>query len=216
VTAALLVAALAAGSCNILGPAAYLVYGPPRTDAVYKLTDRPTVVFVDDRANTIPRQSDGMCRTIADQVSRELMKKNVLTTTIRPGDAIGVARRYDRYGDVLSIDAIGEAVKAEQVIYVQMVDFSDTPDGVTPRPQAACEVKVIDVAGDTRLFPPADAAAPTHAVRAALPFVDEELYSSSSGRLQIYRQLAEELGSQVAKLFYSHETKELGGQLDPR
>jgi hypothetical protein len=212
--ALLVVAAASAGACNIAAPAFYILHGPPRTPAVYTLADRPTVIFVDDRANAIPRQPDAMRRLLDDEASRQLMEKKVLSNTIRPQDEISVARRHDRYSDVLSIGAIGEAVGAEQVIYVQMIEFRETPDGFTPRPQGACEVKVIDVANQARLFPPPDAPTPSHAVRVLLPAVNEELYKSNPGRLQIYRTLAGEMGSEIAKLFYEHETKELGGQLE--
>ena len=40
------------GSCNILGPAIYMVEGPPKDAAVFKLDkDRPTLILVDDRLN---------------------------------------------------------------------------------------------------------------------------------------------------------------------
>jgi hypothetical protein len=213
----LLVAASAAtGACNVLAPAFYIVHGPPRTEAVHKLSDVPTVVFVDDRRNAIPRQADGMRRAIADRVSRDLMVNKVLATTIRPQDAISVSRSQDRHGAIMPIDAIGEAVGAAQIIYVQMVEFRESPDGFTPRPEGACEVRVIDVQNDVRVFPAPDAPSPSHMVRVALPAVEADLYRSNHGLLRIDQALAEELGNQIGKLFYAHETKELGGQLKPR
>ena len=99
--------------CNIAAPIYYLLHGPARTPAVYDLADRPTVVFVDDRSNTIAHNAASMRRLIAATVSTELMRKNLLTVTIRPQDALAMSRQHDRFKDVMPVDAIGEAVGAE-------------------------------------------------------------------------------------------------------
>ena len=43
--------------------------------------------------------------------------------------------------------------------------------------------------------------------------VNEDLYRSMSSRRALEEKLALELGERIAKLFYEHETKELGGNL---
>ncbi|MHC4414767.1 MAG: hypothetical protein ACYS0G_05740 [Planctomycetota bacterium] len=203
-------------SCNILGPASYLAFGQGNADAEYELLDRSTVVFVDDRSNAIPLNSSRIRRAIADQVSADLMANEVLTDTISSRDAMATARERDREGDLLTIEAIGESVGAEQVIYVEMVSFRGSPDGFTPRPTASCRVKVIDVPNRARLFPGLDAEVPWRDVTVVSPSISTELYRSDSGRRQIEQLLAALLGDRVGKLFYAHVPDEVGSRLEPR
>ena len=92
VTLALVAAAGAAlGSCNIVGPAAYIIGGQPKVEAQFALSDRPTVVFVDDPENILPDRS--LRRLIGDRVAQELMVKKRVSITIRLADAMAVAGR---------------------------------------------------------------------------------------------------------------------------
>lgn len=212
--AAIALVASALASCNYLGPAAYLAMGQPKKPAQYELIDRPTVVFVDDRMNAIPINSSRVRRMIADKVTMQLMTEEVLTTTIEPRDAMATARNRDRDGSLMSIEAIGQAVGAEQVIYVEMTTFRGSPDGFTPRATGSCTVKVVDAINKTRLFPPPDADKGAAVVQVVtLPF-DIELFKTSQGRSQIEAILAEMMGDQVAKLFYPHVPDEIGSRLN--
>lgn len=208
--------AIALSGCNILGPLAYFAEGPPSVNAEYTLPDRPTVVFVDDRANVIGSNAPAIRRAIADKASEDLMVKKLVTTTISPRDAMGVVATSDRHGELMPIDGIGRAVGAEQIIYVQMIAFSGTSDGVTPRPTAICRVRVIDVAERERLYPPPDSQEASRLVQVNIREVDPAMLRSTASRLKVYEALAEETGGQIAKLFYKHEIKELGGSLQPR
>ena len=212
----LLLLAAASGGSNILGPVAYFVEGPPTVDAEYLLPDRPTVVFVDDRANVIGSNAPALRRAIADKVSEELMVKKLVAITFSPRDAMGAAASKDRHEELMPIDAIGRAVGAEQVIYVEMLAFTGSPDGVTPRPTAVCRVRVIDVTERTRLYPPEDSQEASRLLQVSTREVDPTILQSPASRLKAYQALAEETGDQIAKLFYKHERKELGGSLQPR
>lgn len=216
ITLALVAAAAAGlGSCNIVGPAAYLIGGQPKVEAQFALSDRPTVVFVDDPENILPRRN--LRRLIGDKVSQELMVRNLVTTTIRPADALAVAHR-ERYGEPMPIDAIGRAVGAEQVVFIDMVSFSLSPDNVTPRPMGACQIKVIDVTNRERLFPTADGGfggSTGYPVQVAMRPVSLERYRTASSRHQISEQLANEIADQITKVFYRHVPDELGSRLNP-
>ncbi len=212
-----LVAAAGAGlgSCNIVGPAAYLLGGQDKVDAQYALSDRPTVVFVDDPENILPHRS--LRRLIGDKVSQELMVRKLVTTTISPADALAVAGR-ERFGEQMPIDAIGRAVGAEQVVFIDMVSFSLSPDNVTPRPVGACQVKVIDVTNRERLFPSADdgfRGSLGYPVQVAMRAVSLERYRTTSSRRSIREQLANEIADQITKVFYRHVPDELGSHLNP-
>lgn len=207
-------ASLSLGACNIIGPVAAVVTPPPTVPAEYTLQDRPTVVFIDDRENVVNPIS--FRRMIADKISEDLMVKKLVTHTIRPHDAMAIASRQDSRTAVMSIDEIGRAVGAEQVLYVQMVTFVDNFDGQTPRGMAVCRVRLIDVQNRKRLYPAEDADVPYRQVEIMTGELSEDLYRSRAARMQIYEMLAQELGASVAKLFYKHEPRPLGGRLGGR
>ena len=207
-------AATVVNGCNIVAPAVYFIEGPPKVEAQHILADVPTVVFIDDRSNVFNTFS--LRRVIADKFSHRLMMEKVLSRTISPQDTINLARTMERNNQIMSIEEIGKAVGAEQVIYIEMLQFTDTPDGYTPRPMAACQVKVIDITNRKRVFPPEDSDEPARYVRAMTREVDPEMYRTRAGRLQTFEALAITTGEQVAKLFYKHDAKELGGNLTPR
>jgi hypothetical protein len=210
------VACVLMASCNILSPAAYLAFGQSKAPALYEPEDRPTVVFVDDRNNAIPMNATRIRREIADKVSTGLMEQEVITDMISSRDAMVMARNRDREGHLMSIDAIGAAVGAEQVIYVEMTSFRGSSDGYSPRPVAGCRIKVIDVPNRARLFPGPDADQPFFPVTVESPAISPDLYTSTEGRRQIESIMAVLLGDQIAKIFYKHVPDELGTRLDPQ
>lgn len=216
ITLALVAAVGAAlGSCNIVGPAAYLIGGQPKVDAQYALSDRPTVVFVDDPENILPNRS--LRRLIGDRVAQELMVKKLVSITISSADAMAVAGR-ESYGKPLAIEEIGRAVGAEQVVFVNMTSFVLSPDNITPRPSGACLVKVIDVTTRERLFPTADGGfrgSSGYPVQVAMRQVSLERYRTTSSRRGIREQLANEIADQITKVFYRHVPRELGRNLNP-
>jgi hypothetical protein len=131
-------------------------------------------------------------------------------------DAMVMARNRDREGQLMSIDALGAAVGAEQVIYVEMISFRGSSDGYSPRPTASTRIKVIDVPNRARLFPGPEADQPFFPVTIESPPISPDLYTSTEGRRQIESVLAALLGDQIGKLFYRHVPDELGTRLDPQ
>ncbi len=207
--AAIVTLAVGLGGCNIVGPVAAVAAGPPKLEAQYVLPNVPTVVFVDDPRNLVNPVT--LRKVIAETASQELMVEELLTTTISPQDAIAITQRSDRAGKKMSIEDLGRAVGAQQVIYVQIITFARSPDGYTPRPVASALVKVIDVANGQRVFPArGDNGWPVNTVGAP---VDPSLYGSRTSNAKIFETLARQLGDQVAKVFYEHEYKELGEHL---
>ncbi len=212
-----LVAAVGAGlgSCNILAPAAYILGGQDKVQAQFVLSDRPTVIFVDDPKNLLPDRN--LRRIIGDKVAQDLMVRKLVTTTISSADALAVAGR-ESYGRKMAIDDIGRAVGAEQVVFVDMQAFSLSPEGITPRPSGACHVKVIDVTNRERLFPTEEGGFPSssgYPVQVAMREVSLERYRTTSSRRQIREQLANEIADQITKVFYRHVPRELGRNLNP-
>ena len=125
-------------------------------------------------------------------------------------DAIQLARRSDAQGNRASIESIGRAMNVQQVIYVAVDRFTLSVDGASPRPGATVRVKVIDLEDQTRIFPGDDNG---HLVEAELREPPQSMYVSTSGRRQIEDQLAMQLATDIAELFYEHEDRPLGGTL---
>jgi hypothetical protein len=204
------------GSCNILQPAAYLAMGQSKAPAKYVLEDKPTVVFVDDRNNAIPINSSRVRRAVADDVTNQLMSRDLVTMTISPRDAMAISRNQDREGKLMSMGALGAAVGADQLIYIEMLSYRGSPDNVTPRPSAACRLKVIDVANKARMFPGPDSEKEWQEIIVQGAPVSPELYRSSAGRREIEQMLAATIADKVTKLFYKHIPDELGSRLTPQ
>ena len=151
---------------------------------------------------------------IADRASEELMIHEVVTETIRPRDAMALARSRDQHSNLMSIDSIGEAVGAEQIIYVEIQTFAESRDAYTPQPIAAVRLKVLDVVNNTRIIPPpADGGTEDfHLVQTNLGDVDRDLYKSASTRRTIRETLALALGDDIAKVFYEHKPSDVLGE----
>jgi hypothetical protein len=199
--------------CNIVGPAAYILEGPPTIEARHTLLNVPTLVFIDDRSSQVSPVS--LRRVIADKASENLMVKKVVTTMISPQDAMNMASQLERNSKLLPIEEIGRKVGAKQVIYVEMEQFSDR-SGLVPQPMAVCRVRVIDVENRVRTFPPADSQENSVVVQVRPREADPDLYASRAGQIKVRQALATDTGDQIAKLFYKHERKDLGGSLNPR
>jgi hypothetical protein len=210
--AAALLALFPLAACNIITPIASVAAGPPTRDAEYRLGDRPTVVFVEDRANVLQRSS--LRRVIGEKASEALMENKVVTRTISPQDALALARR-ETHDQPLAMDEIGRAVGAEQVVFVEMLSFHLSPDGYSPQPAASCRVKVIDVPNRQRLFPGAESDSEWRILNVAAGEAPSSMYRDQAARRRLQDMLADEVGDQVARLFYKHTPREVGERLDP-
>ncbi len=200
--------------CNIVAGVTYAITPDPSKEAVYTLPDIRTVIFVDDRRNIL---HPARLRTvIAKHATEMLLKQEVVTVMIEPRDAMRIAAQQDRFERVVAIDAIGRAVDADVVIYVEMTYFGLTSDGQTANPRAGCAVRVIDVANTRRLSPLAADGVDAWVVDARISRVDPHQISDAGEIHDLAEQLAVEMGDQVAKLFYEHTTGRLGENLNRR
>jgi hypothetical protein len=213
---AFLLACAAMSSCNIVTPVAYAVMGPDKVSAEYTLADVPTVVYIDDRQNVVNPVS--LRRVIADAACQDLMAHKCLgpNNTISGQDAMMLVAQKERNSHIMSIEDIGKTVGAKQVIFVEMTGFSDTPDGVTPRPNSSFRVRVIDVDARKRVFPPGESSESARVLQASTGDVDLEKLRNTATRTELFQLLAKQTGIGVAKLFYRHEARQLGSTLHDR
>lgn len=205
------------GGCNIVAPIVTILDGPPTREALYTLEPRPTVVFVDDRRNVIPLRSTQLRRQLGRRVTtiinseKELNPENMIDST----DAIALADARDRSGQLVSREMIGQEVGAEVLIAIEMQSFAFLPNSV-PRPAASARVSILDISARERVFPSPASPQPFEIVSAQLLETDPLALSSESGRVRISFEVIDQLAVEIGKLFYEHEIKELGGNLNPR
>jgi hypothetical protein len=212
VLGAVLLVGMFAGGCNYLIPAAYLIEGPPKEPARYELPRRKTVVYVDDRTNRMTRAA--LRAAVGEEVGTLILQQALVPEVVSTKDAVAYARRADSSDKQVSIRRIGEAVGAEQVIYIDIDEYRISADGATPRPAAIVNVKVIDVGSGARLWPDGTDTGERMVVRTREQSL--ELYNSSAGRRRVEDALAKQVAEDVSKLFYEHEKRELGGNLGIR
>ncbi len=204
----LLAAPCLSAACNIIIPATYIIEGPPKEPAVFELPEKRTLVFIDDPKNRMTRVA--LRAEVADRTERLLFDEGKVTELVSCADAIQLARRSDAQGNRASIESIGRAMNVQQVIYVVVDRFTLSVDGASPRPGATVRVKVLDLEDQTRIFPGDDNG---HLVESELREPPQSMYVSTSGRRQIEDQLAMQLATDIAELFYEHEDRPLGGSL---
>ena len=201
--------------CNIASAVGYTLSPEPEFEAKYQLADVPTVVFIDDRRGRV--NPTRLRRVIADEATTQLIEEEAVSAAnmIAPRDAMLVARKYDRSGEVISISKVGELVGAEQVIYVDVEQFALTYDGVTPDPKAIARVRVLDLKTGKRVFPdPNDPGSyGYYQLVVELPDHDPHGFNTVRVRNQMTEALAMQTGDQLGKLFYRYIKSELGGRL---
>ena len=200
-------AVLLVAGCNYLLPASYIIEGPPKAPAAFELPSKRTVVIVDDKINRMPRVA--LRVGIGDSVGTHLLENNVVPETITTRDAVALIRRMDTASKPISIQRICESLGAEQVVYVEIDDFNLSGGREEGGPEAVALVKVLDITNGSRLWPTAG----SEAVQCSLQDINPSLITTSAGRREVEDKLAEKLGEDIAKLFYAHERRELGGRL---
>lgn len=202
-----LCAAWMLSGCNIILPASYIIEGPPKTDAAYILPQKKTGVIVDDRSNRMSRVA--LRVGIGDAAGETLLDQGVVPEVVSTRDSVAYARRNDTSTRPISIQRIGEALGVDQVIYIEVDKFVLMGGSAEGGPEAIVLVKVIDISSGSRLWPPAG----SEAVQSALKDINPELTTTSAGRREVEDKLAAQTGDDVAKLFFAHERRELGGRL---
>jgi len=185
--------------CNIIGPAMVIIKGPPKVDAVHTLErDKPTVVFVDDRANHLPRRS--MRQTIASTAGNTLLEEKVLTRVIEPR-AVLAATTGEIAGEPMDLVTLGRNVLADVVIYATIDRYALSGDAQTFSPMVQLRVKVIDVTGEGGRVWPEDKMG--HPVVVTLP--QSASPPATSAELQkTEEKLGQEVGRAIAELFFEH------------
>lgn len=199
-------------SCNIVMPALYIAKGLPKIPAQHTLEkERPTVIFVDDRASVMPRRN--LRQTLAARAETELLQSKSLTNMIDAASIQNAAAR-DTSENGLPIVTLAKSVKAEVVLYVSLDRFGLSQDGVTYEPFAAARVKVIDAKSDNARVWPEEFEG--KAINVSLAIRQGDIPKTPVAQAKAQEDLAAELGSAVANLFYEHERRESISKTRPK
>ena len=188
--------ALSQAGCNVLGFAASSIAGDTKQPAAFTPAKRPTVVIAERFNHAADSTRDG--EPIARYVSEELRRQDV--APIIDPDQVSRLQTQDpaRYRG-MTIAAVGQAVGAEQILYVDIVrvdvHFADNSDLI--RGQGEVRVRFIDANTAQTIWPPN--VAEGLSVTAETPIVRRAERYDALLRTDVHRALA----AQVARLFYA-------------
>jgi len=142
---------LMTAGCTVLGVTAYKVVGPPAVPAKYVPEKKPMLVLVEhfQRQSTSRANADSLARYISDQLEAHNVAPLV------PFETLSNFRDSRSDFSTMSITAIGQAVEAEQVLYVQIVKAEVLPvaGGAGMQGETQVRVKVVNVASGETMWP---------------------------------------------------------------
>lgn len=186
---------LALAGCPALGVAAYKIMGPPPVPAKYVPAKTPMLVMVENYHH----QSSANAH--ADLLGRLVMRQieiNDIAPIIDPDKLQEL--KDEKAGEFakMSIQAIGQAVGAEQVLYIELHNSDITPlvggEGFSGKSSAS--VKLISVHDGQTLWP--TDIAQGYTVSGSSRFHAADAQDPMKVRQKLYGQMSD----QIAKLFY--------------
>ena len=194
--AAVLVAiTLAGGGCASIGALMHLAFGAPAVDAVYTPPKQPTLVLVENYQDQDAGSADG------DAIARavgEALHDHADLEVVDPDKIVPLRTEQAGAFHDMSIPAVGRAVGAKQVVYVNLIEDESTPDptGAAIRATATARVRVVDATTGKVLWPTGEPRG--HELTANIDYDRSDSPQGSSMRGDMLSQLS----GQIAKLFY--------------
>lgn len=139
------------GGCNVLGAIAYKIKGPDPVEALHKPAQKPTLILAD--SSTQGRGDFSDADAIARYVNLQFQERKIAPTT--DIEKVFELRTSDPQFGRKSMAAVGRAVGAEQVVYVDLKDVGveQVPGSGALRSSAAAEVRVVDANTGALIWP---------------------------------------------------------------
>ena len=214
ILASLFVASIPTG-CNYIVPISYAIDGSGKTPAEHELVQEKTLVFIDDHTNVLPRTM--LRANLAEEISSVLVREELVPVTVAPTDAMALVRSRERNGNRMSMESIAKESGVSQMIFIEMETFSLTKTDWNPRPNASCLVRVLDFNNGVRVYPKGDLGEyGGRRVSVTMRELSPDVMRSAAARRKAQMNLVTTLSGAVLKLFYEHETKDLGENLGVR
>ena len=218
VLTSLCVGALWLTGCELLSLTAATVAGSDKVPAKHELADVRTAVIVDDPLNLLGDPS--LKSVVATNVIFYLQEEEVLTAPPVTSQEIGLVAKHlgSRYNK-MPLGEIGELVKADQIIHVQITSVTREYAPGVFRPTAEYLVKVLDVVNRKRVFPEAPAMRMNEGPEPGELVVSEMRTSTTQdqGLSEIQaldRKLAARIGRDASRLFYAWKTPPVGRRFE--
>jgi hypothetical protein len=181
-----------------------------RIPARYRLPEGTVAVLVDDPDY---RLGDPSLANVAAAWAIDGIRKNVSKVKVIPvTSVVQLSRKIGQDFSSMPVDQIGSELGATHVVYVFVESAGVTGDPGLYRPRAQVRVNVIEVATGKRVFPSGqfspDASSQGTATQGEPVTVNMHYTTSEQNQVAeatiFMRQLAQEIGSSVAKVFYKH------------
>lgn len=191
--------------CNVIGALAYKASGSPTIKAQFPLPpDSKTLVLVENFHNpaALRLESDAVARHLAEE-----LKMHAAGPVVEPIDAEALRRERGEAYRKMPVDAIGRALGAGQVVYVDLDEFEITQALASEMlgGRAEARVRVVDEAGQV-LWPTDSAAGYTIQVK-----VDPQRAGHGIDEFAARRELHARLADRIAKLFYNWKAESADG-----
>ncbi len=175
-----------------------------KTQAEYQLPkNKKIAILVDDYLSPIGNPSQRL--NLAKKIAQNLIDSGAL----RAGNLIDSQKVFDTPADSpegkkLSIQHIGRKVGADDILYVNIIDFNLQSDPENPLivPKAKAYVKVIEVETGERLWP-IDLAGRAVETKGRM----EGDVAEDADKTQFADKLIDELSATVAELFFEHTNR---------
>ena len=182
--------------CNVIGAVAGKVAPEPNIPAQFAPAKEPTLVLVENYHNpaSMRLESDALARHLSEELSlREV------APVVEPGKAAAYRQAQGAAYRKMPLDAIGKAVGARQVIYVDLERFDVTRALASEMfgGRAEARVRVVDDAGEL-LWPIDSAGGYPVSVK-----VEPQRVKPGVGDSAVRQQLHARLADRLAKLFYN-------------
>ena len=213
-----LVSLILLSGCNIIGFASQAVAPAETVKAKYNLPDKATLIVIDDPRSLVT--SPATLRRIASAVRSvlEIEEVIVLGGFVGQDELAGYREELgDRYNQT-SLAALGIHLNAKQVIHAEVTGFRMELGGNVIRPGIGLNVKVFDIDERARTFPqgkdPAtglDLGETVYALQSQLHARD--LTGQSASRSIAVRELADQAGRDIARLFFDWRKPDAGSGL---
>ena len=204
--------------CSWIAGAAYIVSPPEKIDAKYDLPDKATLVIIDDPRGLVTSPSTLRRIATATRNVLEIEKVIVAGGFVGQDELAGYRSELgDRY-NTTSLAALAMHLGAKQVIHVEVTGFQMELGGNVIRPAIAMNVKVFDLDERGRVFPGSldpstgdGLGASVYPMQSQMPARD--LTGASASRSIAVRDLADQAGRDIARLFFDWRVPEPGSTL---
>ncbi|MEM9414429.1 MAG: hypothetical protein AAGA29_02985 [Planctomycetota bacterium] len=213
----LLAMLLALPGCNLIGAAAVIMPKPP-VPAQHDLPDKKTLIIVEDRGSIV--RDTSVVRQVTASIRGALEDEKVVTAGFVPQTEL-TALQTELGEDYLrtSLGEIARRLGAEQLIYAKVVGYQLEMGGGIFRPMMAFEVKVIDMDLGARSYP--RAVDPETGIVEGQSFVSvvtqlqprNRTAEGNAARAIAARELADQAGIEIARLFHEWKRPEPGDLL---